>query len=146
MPVSLFIISLAIVLPNPLQQVAPSLANESEPSKYDTLIEEARLCLANPGRTKKNELRAFSIYEQLAEPNEVVHRKYRRFALECMGYMFENGIGVEKDLNQSFSCYFESASLNSGRPMCRIAMFYICLLYTSPSPRDRQKSRMPSSA
>ena len=24
--------------------------------------------------------------------------------------------------------------------------YYICLLYTSPSPRDRQKSRMPSSA
>ena len=24
--------------------------------------------------------------------------------------------------------------------------FFICLLYTSPSPRDRQKSRMPSSA
>src|SRR5678809_423692 len=26
------------------------------------------------------------------------------------------------------------------------AQFVICLLYTSPSPRDRQKSRMPSSA
>jgi glucose-1-phosphate thymidylyltransferase len=25
-------------------------------------------------------------------------------------------------------------------------IFYSCLLYTSPSPRDRQKSRMPSSA
>ena len=24
--------------------------------------------------------------------------------------------------------------------------FYICLLYTSPSPRDRSLSRMPSSA
>ena len=24
--------------------------------------------------------------------------------------------------------------------------FHTCLLYTSPSPRDRQKSRMPSSA
>ena len=24
--------------------------------------------------------------------------------------------------------------------------YYYCLLYTSPSPRDRQKSRMPSSA
>ena len=24
--------------------------------------------------------------------------------------------------------------------------YYNCLLYTSPSPRDRQKSRMPSSA
>ena len=23
---------------------------------------------------------------------------------------------------------------------------YLCLLYTSPSPRDRQRSRMPSSA
>ena len=27
-----------------------------------------------------------------------------------------------------------------------IDMFDCCLLYTSPSPRDRQKSRMPSSA
>ena len=26
------------------------------------------------------------------------------------------------------------------------AIFRVCLLYTSPSPRDRQKSRMPSSA
>ena len=25
-------------------------------------------------------------------------------------------------------------------------LLYYCLLYTSPSPRDRQKSRMPSSA
>ena len=28
----------------------------------------------------------------------------------------------------------------------RIVLVPICLLYTSPSPRDRQKSRMPSSA
>ena len=27
-----------------------------------------------------------------------------------------------------------------------IDWYNICLLYTSPSPRDRQKSRMPSSA
>ena len=26
------------------------------------------------------------------------------------------------------------------------AQVQVCLLYTSPSPRDRQKSRMPSSA
>ena len=30
---------------------------------------------------------------------------------------------------------------------CRTGvLIYTCLLYTSPSPRDRQKSRMPSSA
>ena len=28
----------------------------------------------------------------------------------------------------------------------KVGQFYNCLLYTSPSPRDRQKSRMPSSA
>jgi general secretion pathway protein J len=28
----------------------------------------------------------------------------------------------------------------------QMTMLKICLLYTSPSPRDRQKSRMPSSA
>ena len=29
---------------------------------------------------------------------------------------------------------------------CALIRNYLCLLYTSPSPRDRQKSRMPSSA
>ena len=32
------------------------------------------------------------------------------------------------------------------RKEAREAGVYVCLLYTSPSPRDRQKSRMPSSA
>ena len=35
------------------------------------------------------------------------------------------------------------------RPEAKLRLFcfpYACLLYTSPSPRDRQKSRMPSSA
>ena len=31
-------------------------------------------------------------------------------------------------------------------PLADLAEEKICLLYTSPSPRDRQKSRMPSSA
>ena len=33
-----------------------------------------------------------------------------------------------------------SEAAMTGKPI------YVCLLYTSPSPRDRQKSRMPSSA
>ena len=31
-------------------------------------------------------------------------------------------------------------------PLHLFAQYWYCLLYTSPSPRDRQKSRMPSSA
>ena len=36
--------------------------------------------------------------------------------------------------------------LTSERETNWILIFYACLLYTSPSPRDRQKARMPSSA
>ena len=36
--------------------------------------------------------------------------------------------------------------VHSGCEYVRITAPSICLLYTSPSPRDRQKSRMPSSA
>ena len=39
-----------------------------------------------------------------------------------------------------------SAESRSVLEMQNSALSYICLLYTSPSPRDRQKSRMPSSA
>ena len=38
-------------------------------------------------------------------------------------------------------------NLRSFKPQAQDqAALYFCLLYTSPSPRDRQKSRMPSSA
>ena len=37
------------------------------------------------------------------------------------------------------SCHEQGAALNYLRP-------YLCLLYTSPSPRDQRGSRMPSSA
>ena len=49
----------------------------------------------------------------------------------------ENGIPRVEDFNKgnNFGCgYFQVTEKNG------------CLLYTSPSPRDRQKSRMPSSA
>ena len=38
------------------------------------------------------------------------------------------------------------SSLSEREAVWRALRLYICLLYTSPSPRDRQKSRMPSSA
>ena len=40
---------------------------------------------------------------------------------------------------------FSDNPLNNS-PVLTIPGDYNCLLYTSPSPRDRQKSRMPSSA
>ena len=37
-------------------------------------------------------------------------------------------------------------NLEQGMPIPVVITAYSCLLYTSPSPRDRQKDRMPSSA
>ena len=38
------------------------------------------------------------------------------------------------------------AMVKEGKGLAKIHKNIVCLLYTSPSPRDRQKSRMPSSA
>ena len=40
----------------------------------------------------------------------------------------------------------KQVTLSHSFPSNLIAVHDNCLLYTSPSPRDRQKSRMPSSA
>ena len=54
---------------------------------------------------------------------------------------------------QSFNCYDEAYDLLEeiySDVCCSDADYgdrpYYCLLYTSPSPRDRTRSRMPSSA
>ena len=49
---------------------------------------------------------------------------------------------VEKEVSKIFGD-LKNPLLLSVRSGARVS---ICLLYTSPSPRDRQKSRMPSSA
>ena len=60
-----------------------------------------------------------------------------------------------KDQPQNFE--FNSASLDAANKIISrypngkqqsavMALLYICLLYTSPSPRDEALSRMPSSA
>ena len=49
--------------------------------------------------------------------------------------MVNTSYGAKMPINQV-------ASINAPEPR----LITVCLLYTSPSPRDRQKSRMPSSA
>ena len=54
-------------------------------------------------------------------------------------------------IDNSWAIYLLTGKSNkrfiSGRSLKNLfSQIYVCLLYTSPSPRDRQKSRMPSSA
>ena len=58
------------------------------------------------------------------------------------GAGYWSGLMYDPDMNGSFA-------INKGFRQARQLLLDICklcLLYTSPSPRDRQKSRMPSSA
>ena len=64
----------------------------------------------------------------------------------------DGAIAVEVEEGKSY--YWCSCGKSSKQPFCDgshkgtefTPFAYNCLLYTSPSPRDRQKSRMPSSA
>ena len=52
----------------------------------------------------------------------------------------EQLIRALKEEERFSTAHIYQSTLNALRLFCN------CLLYTSPSPRDRQKSRMPSSA
>ena len=58
-------------------------------------------------------------------------------------FLYKNNNG--KFLDVAYEYRVEDV-LQNGRGTALSDIYYSCLLYTSPSPRDRQKSRMPSSA
>ena len=55
------------------------------------------------------------------------------------------GVAVGGDVEDD-SPRSHSLRIRLGFSLPPLTMCLVCLLYTSPSPRDRQKSRMPSSA
>ena len=84
--------------------------------------------VANPSLYRKAKAKAkakFDVYPS-AYANGWMVQEYKR-----MGGKYKGATGGEVTLNPKKS--------NPNTPNT-------CLLYTSPSPRDRQKSRMPSSA
>ena len=57
---------------------------------------------------------------------------------------------IKVDSGKDLEVFLALRDLKDKYPLKSVSMVYgdydICLLYTSPSPRDRQRSRMPSSA
>ena len=71
-----------------------------------------------------------------------LHEMWEVSALPLGSFLYEEYFPCEAELTlleKQEPALFETYR----KLMCHL---YICLLYTSPSPRDRQKSRMPSSA
>ena len=79
-----------------------------------------------------------------AESYETMNRKASKVPIGSDGLVIlPFGNGAERMLNnQNIGTQFCNINLNQHSK----AHLYSCLLYTSPSPRDRTRSRMPSSA
>ena len=65
-------------------------------------------------------------------------------AVMCFAYTNEIPKSVEELDIMSQDAHLQSTL--RGQNVGKIAIAYTCLLYTSPSPRDVEESRMPSSA
>ena len=59
----------------------------------------------------------------------------------CVRFLDQNKERFELEFNLEKGTSFNTFFIKSNEQL-----FIICLLYTSPSPRDRTRSRMPSSA
>ena len=69
-------------------------------------------------------------------------------AVTCGPYKFnkfENNM-VKLDLNENYQGNFKGQKASIPHIIVQLVNRNICLLYTSPSPRDKRQSRMPSSA
>ena len=95
-----------------------SMAGFIERVVPDSILDRAPLPLQQP----LDEPEALKELSQIAELNDVL--------TSCMGQGY-------------YGCHTPSVLQ---RNVFENPGWYTCLLYTSPSPRDRQKSRMPSSA
>ena len=63
----------------------------------------------------------------------------------ALGLIASGANAAELNIN-GVSDYAATASGNSLDQVTSVTQFSDCLLYTSPSPRDMRRSRMPSSA
>ena len=58
----------------------------------------------------------------------------------------QTAINLSQILDQTNNPILGSSALSIDTAQCYIILVYICLLYTSQSPRDLSRDRMPSSA
>ena len=90
---------------------------------------------------------------------ERVDESSRRFKMRMMevesiiaGYLYETygkkwkKVSRDNRMQQDLGIELHDGIMLEPISQDQIAYFYNCLLYTSPSPRDRTRSRMPSSA
>ena len=76
------------------------------------------------------------LYKKVSTINGVLHGQCLHN--NSVGKQRNKGVALITNIS-NFACLIKDAYL-------RIDLCVFCLLYTSPSPRDKRQSRMPSSA
>ena len=73
------------------------------------------------------------------------YRSHESASIEMFKKLAHGKFESMDDIDQIEYEWIEACN-NSGLNYCKAGKYDCCLLYTSPSPRDRTRSRMPSSA
>ena len=104
---------------------------------YEELIEKSGTVTTHVGRIRKKDGTLFKTNNIMG----LLDRICTAFSFACGRYVYFSGIRGYQDENEVYRAW------NSGMvtPFTFLPT-WTCLLYTSPSPRDRTRSRMPSSA
>ena len=89
----------------------------------------------------KNKIDHLSLYQLTIEPNTIFYKKELNIPSDKTIETME--LAAKDILNQNNIFQYEVSSWSKNN---KVSKHNICLLYTSPSPRDKRQSRMPSSA
>eukprot|EP00827_Trimyema_finlayi_P004319 TRINITY_DN4296_c0_g1_i1.p1 TRINITY_DN4296_c0_g1~~TRINITY_DN4296_c0_g1_i1.p1 ORF type:complete len:104 (-),score=63.64 TRINITY_DN4296_c0_g1_i1:6-293(-) len=82
------------------------------------------------------------IFKNYCEKPDITQRKLTDYDLNMIVYLQKNLLVSDKTSRSLDSC-----KSNANSATCSWGLIQkTCLLYTSPSPRDKRQSRMPSSA
>ena len=116
-----------------------SSLTDNQDERLERLQDHALKCIFVPGLSARR-LRGISGLQTLRERREEIVKK---FAFKCANDPAFDHWFPRRNTGRSTrskEIYLEEQA------RCERLKNSLCLLYTSPSPRDRQKSRMPSSA
>ena len=103
-----------------------------DPSQADIKVLQSQMLMQAILRTARTRTESLILCGDFnSQPGDLVYN------------LIQDGVAPER-LEEELGGSGWGKSLMSGR--LPLSNAYVCLLYTSPSPRDRQKSRMPSSA
>ena len=91
----------------------------------------------------------FVLWGTYCEDALLKRKPFREEHLQRLSLLKEKGILITlgpTKCNRYVFGIFKSGDIEYIRSLIKEDVYWSCLLYTSPSPRDRTRSRMPSSA